>query len=281
MRPPRRWMKTDPGLRDHPAFIDLVAELGSSPVMVDGLLHGLWATAYRVAEDGDLTRFTPRALARAAGWPGHGEQFVKALVDAGFLFYEGDRLLIHDWYDWGGALFVQQGRELTRQHKHRNVPFSETGVTVTNGDVTVTKRDPRAKNENKNKNKNRDKVKNIPSNVPSEEFMSWWKASTRKGSRADAIILHRYWRLHGASAEDLLMAVTNYIAYCTSNERAIKDGSTFLARSVNRWQEWVSPEAKPNGNGKKKRDTYQEVIDQDKGTLAWFYSDDHTRVPSA
>jgi hypothetical protein len=131
MRATRHWQKTDPGLREHPHFLDLVAELKSTPIVIDGLLHGLWSMAFKMAPDGDLTKFKPRAIARAVGWTGHGDVMVTALVETGFLFWDNERLLIHDWDEWGGSLFVHQKGDAARQRRHRNDASPEAGVTVT------------------------------------------------------------------------------------------------------------------------------------------------------
>lgn len=240
----RRYQKTDPGLREHPAFLDLVAELDTTPIVADGLLHGLWALAFKLAPDGDLSRFKARALARAVGWTGSGPKMVDALLEAGFLYIEDDRLLIHDWYEWGGALFKKQESDRLRQESYRKTTSSGSDVTVTSHDVTV--KSHRSKNENKNKER---AVKSVALAKPSAVFMEWWGIYGAHGSRADAWKLYAWWRDHGASAEDLTTSATNYLAYCTANDRRVMDGRTFLAKDTNRWEEWVSPEPRPNGNG--------------------------------
>jgi hypothetical protein len=134
MRPEKRWAKTDPGLRSHPAFVDLVEELNSTPIMVDGMLHGLWSLAFFDAPDGDVSRFKPRALARAVGWrvPGtSGDILVKSLEDCGFLYRDGDRLLIHDWSDWGGALFSERRYETDKKAAQRKLAESVPTVPGT------------------------------------------------------------------------------------------------------------------------------------------------------
>ena len=110
MNPARKWQKTDPGLRSHPAFIDLVEELGSTPLMVDGLLSGLWRMAFTEAKDGDISRFKPRVLARMLGWTRDPDKMLNALISSGFVTKD---LQIHDWYEWGGASLTNTSRTKT------------------------------------------------------------------------------------------------------------------------------------------------------------------------
>ena len=119
MKPEKKWQKTDPTLRSHPTFLDLVAELDSTPILVDGLLSGLWRMAFTDAPDGDISRFKPRALARAVGWMGDCDVMLHALTDTGFLCEDDGRLVIHDWADWGGALFAERAANANRVSKHR------------------------------------------------------------------------------------------------------------------------------------------------------------------
>jgi hypothetical protein len=98
------------------------------------------------------------------------------------------------------------------------------------------------------KEEREEKRKNIPSNVPSEEFISWWSAYGKVGSRADANGLYQHWRRHGATAEALIAAATNYRAWCIHTNTSQKHGSTFLAKKPNRWEEHVKPEYDLNGN---------------------------------
>ena len=259
MKAAKFWQKTDPGLRAHPAFLDLVEELGTSPLMADGLLHGLWAMAFNDAPDGDLTRFKPRALARAIGWPHNGEKMIEALLAAGFLEYvtvtSGDeKLVIHDWFDWGGALFKQRAETRVRVARHREIPAQSNSVTDT---VTVGNSYPRAEIEIEKK-----KSKSFGDEKPSplrfdEDFEKWWVAYGRVGNKALARDCYRYWRGKGFSADRLLAAIPPYITDCIANDRTVQHAATFLKKKLNCWEEWITEEhgsskPSPNGNGKKR-----------------------------
>jgi len=66
-----------------------------------GNLHLLWWWALDFAPDGDLTHFEPEQLTYdldlGCATP---EEFIDAMVYAGFLDRVGDALLIHDWLDY-------------------------------------------------------------------------------------------------------------------------------------------------------------------------------------
>jgi hypothetical protein len=79
-------------------------------------------------------------------------------------------------------------------------------------------------------------------------FETWWKAYGKVGSKAEAFALWLYWKKAGAQPEDLILAATNYHAHCGAVDQFQAHGRTFLSKNPNRWQEWVKPEEKPNGN---------------------------------
>jgi hypothetical protein len=251
----KRWAKTDPGLRSHPNFLDLVAELDSSPIIVDGLLHGLWAMAFTDAPDGNITRFKARALARAVGWDVRWtspEVLVTSLVDTGFLDRVGDELHIHDWEEWGGALYAERTKDARRKAEVRESAPAEPTVPRTSTDIHGHPPDPRAKTKTKRETetkKGQEQGQELPfvdGLAPADgradwakDFDLWWTTYHKVGSRADAWEVYQHWRKQGATAADLLTAAENYIAHCTATDCKVKHGATFLAKKPNRWREWV------------------------------------------
>ena len=249
MRPEKRWAKTDPGLRSHPAFIDLVAELESTPILVDGMLHGLWSVAFFDAPDGDLSRFKPRALARAVGWPvpgkspGHGgtspDVLVQSLVDTGFLYRDGDRLLIHDWEDWGGALFTERRYETEKKAHQRKPVDNEPDVPGKSpGHPAVS---PGLSRVDRDRDKEGEKDPKDPL-AENDDFATWWTTYGSVGSKADAEALYLHWRRHGADVADLLAAAVAYRDHCAATDCKMMHGRTFLAKKLNRWHEWAAGE---------------------------------------
>jgi hypothetical protein len=259
MRPEKRWAKTDPGLRSHPNFIDLVDELDSTPIMVDGMLHGLWSVAFFDAPDGDLSRFKPRALARAIGWPvpgkspGHegttGEVLVKSLIDTGFLYRDGDRLLIHDWEDWGGALFAERIRESHKKAEQRKLAESEPTVPGKSPGHEGKSPGPSRVDRDREQDIEQDLRALAETRVPAgadDDFSEWWATYGKIGSKADAERLYHFWRGKGAESADLLTAAATYRAHCERTDCKMQHARTFLAKPPKggraRWYEWAEGE---------------------------------------
>lgn len=72
-------------------------------VLVVGHLHSLWHFAVRNAwRDGDLTKWGPTGIERAARWKRQPGVLHSALKAVGFLDADKDR--IHDWLDFAGQL---------------------------------------------------------------------------------------------------------------------------------------------------------------------------------
>lgn len=253
----RDFQKIDPHLRSHPAFLTLRAELGVSTNVCHGLLAGMWAFAFDFAHDGNLSRFTPKAITLALDWDGDGDVLLAALKVAGFMDEKGR---INDWHKWGGALFAERDSDARRKWDERNRPEQEKmSADVTGHNRTMRDNAPEEKRREEKELFVR--TKNVLTHAESKrasakytpEFEQWWETYGRQGSKADAFFFWRLWRKRGTSHEELVAAATNYRAYCEVNDRTMKDGRTFLAKDINRWEEWVKPEAKPNGNGKPPR----------------------------
>jgi hypothetical protein len=134
----RDFQKVDPHLRSHPAFLDLCCHLGSEPIVAHGLLSGLWAFAFKFCQNGDVGRFTGRQIAAAVGWAGEPDVMMTALRDSGFL--TGD--VIHDWAEWGGALFTEREYEsrMRWDRRHREKERNRDEQEDVSGDVRGQKR---------------------------------------------------------------------------------------------------------------------------------------------
>jgi len=253
MKPEKKWQKTDPALRSHPAFHDLVAELDSTPILVDGLLSGLWRMAFTDAPDGDLSRFKHRALARAVGWSGNGDVMVTSLLDTGFLCYEGDRLFIHDWLDWGGALFSERADNARRVARHREKPAQGGSVTVTS---LLHTHYPRAETKTKTKREDQELLSDSgESNDASfDDFDLFWTPYPRKESKQAA---RRSWKRVPKKYRAAATAAAESMADCVDHGWQEKTfcphPSTFL--NQRRWEDWSDgppanylPEQRKAGN---------------------------------
>lgn len=116
------WIPSYQELKNHPKTQRVSEILDVKIVQVIGHLHLLWWWALSYAQDGDLTDFSNKEIARAAGWEGDPDVFVNSLVDCkigkkhGFL-EKGESLILHDWNVYTGKL--QERREADRDRKRK------------------------------------------------------------------------------------------------------------------------------------------------------------------
>lgn len=76
-----------------------------------------WLWALDNAPQGDLTGISPRMIARAAQWEGDPEQFMNALLHAGFVEKTDKGYVIHDWYDYAGKLIERKAADRERKRR--------------------------------------------------------------------------------------------------------------------------------------------------------------------
>ena len=143
------YVEAHAGLRDHLKTKKVARLLSVPKVQVIGHLLCLWWWCQEYAQDGDLSGFDAADIADAAEWEGDPQTFVNALLNcgakggAGFLHHDPDTgaLLVNDWYQYGGKLFVQreQAAERMRKMRARNANNTDGYADVTRNDtVTVT-----------------------------------------------------------------------------------------------------------------------------------------------
>ena len=84
-------------LFNHPKFQELEEEHGAGGCL---RLFQLWGAVARFKPDGVLSGWTVRTIARQAGAEkSEAESLVKALLDSGFLDFDGETYSCHDWAD--------------------------------------------------------------------------------------------------------------------------------------------------------------------------------------
>lgn len=142
------YVEAHAGLRDHLKTKKVARLLGVPKVQVIGHLLCLWWWCQEYAQDGDLSSFDAADIAEAAEYEGDPQMFVDALLNcgvkggAGFLRHDSDgALIINDWYQYGGKLFVQRAQSAERMRKMRERSSNKTDsyADVTRNDtVTVT-----------------------------------------------------------------------------------------------------------------------------------------------
>lgn len=72
----------------------------------------LWLWALDNAQDGNLSPFLNAEIARISGWKKKPDDFVDALIAAGFLTENKE---IHDWYDYAGKLIDKRKLDAERK----------------------------------------------------------------------------------------------------------------------------------------------------------------------
>lgn len=114
------WIPVDQSLRDHRKVLVLAGELDVDQATAVGHLVLFWLWCMDNAPTGILKRINGLQIATAAAWPRNPNDFVNALLSAGFLEKCGRgaiSLRIHDWGQYGGRLCVARDkhRESMRQ----------------------------------------------------------------------------------------------------------------------------------------------------------------------
>lgn len=99
------WIESHTVLIRHRKTIELSAWLSIKPVAVMGHLTALWHSALEQQEDGCLGRWADIMIARYAAWEGNPEEFVKGLIEVGWM--DPDRKL-HDWLDYAGRYLISR-----------------------------------------------------------------------------------------------------------------------------------------------------------------------------
>lgn len=132
------WIKSEQALGSHPKLRLLAKELDISIPETIGHLHLLWWWAVDYAEDGDVTRYKD-FIPFAAQFEGDADKFVKALIDFGWLDEVDNKLIIHDWLEYTGALIEIRQKDAERKRQSRQRSNSKTNENRSNGTVNTTR----------------------------------------------------------------------------------------------------------------------------------------------
>ena len=242
----RDWQKTDPHLRMHPAFFKLTIRLETTPIVAHGLLAGMWGFAFTFCQDGDLSRFTAPEIATAVGWDGDPNGMMEALIHAGFL---SPKWAIHDWHDWGGALFSELTRDAQKKWDARELKRREQdSMSVDVPGQTGTMRD----NAPEERREEKKRVKNPPTPQGEDmQFEQFWAVYPRKRNKQGAIRCWGTRKSAGTKPATMIAAARNYAAECQREgreQRVIMHGMTFLGPDL-RFADYIGP-ARPVASDK-------------------------------
>jgi len=121
------WIKSEQALGKHPKLQLLAKELDISIPQAVGHLHLLWWWAVDYAEDGDVTRYKD-FIPFAAQFEGDPDKFTKALIKFNWIDEEEDKLVIHDWLEYTGALIEIRQKDAERKRQSRQRVNSKTSA---------------------------------------------------------------------------------------------------------------------------------------------------------
>lgn len=149
-----------------------------------GHLCMLWLWALDNAQDGDLSSFLDSEISLISGWNKKPQDFVSALIQAGFL--DEDKQ-IHDWRDYAGRLIEKRKSDAERKRSIRKPSAqSPQGVRRTSegqsADVAGNRTVPNRTVPNKELDLN-----NKPTLTPRKGFEEFWKAYPLKMGKQAAI----------------------------------------------------------------------------------------------
>ncbi len=142
------WIELHQSLMNHKKIIRLKNVLKVEAPHAMGLVCNLWLWAVDNAPDGDLTEFSAEELSEVCGYKKDPNQFLKAMVDVGFIDKKGKKKQIHDWSEYTGRLMesreIRKEQARVRQAKRRerlkaNKATEESCADVTQNNACVTR----------------------------------------------------------------------------------------------------------------------------------------------
>ena len=106
----------------HPKTLKLARLLKTDRRYAVGLLHDLFAWALDAAgKYGELPELTDEDIAAALEIGGKkGPLVVSALLSSGYLEWDGEKYIIHDWYDYAGKLMDKREADREKMRRFRN-----------------------------------------------------------------------------------------------------------------------------------------------------------------
>lgn len=105
------WVESHQEIGGHPKTRKAARRLGIGVPQMVGHLHLMWHWALAYADTGDLSSHDSEDVALGAMWDGDPDDFVKALVDVGFIDEDERGRRLHDWMDYAGRLIRDRQRK--------------------------------------------------------------------------------------------------------------------------------------------------------------------------
>lgn len=109
------WIKSFTELEDHHKTINMQLITGESRDEILGFLHRFWWRVLRSFPNGDVTGFSPKFMAETLGMkPERAEKRLQAMIDVGFIEKNGDKLFVHDWFEYSGRYFETNKKKVEK-----------------------------------------------------------------------------------------------------------------------------------------------------------------------
>ena len=114
------WLRLDVDLPDDPHLWSLAERLGVTEAAALGHAVRMMTFATKYTDDGDLSTFSPSAIARAAGWNGDPAAFRDAAIAAGWLVQDDGRLDVAGFDASQGPLIERRRRDAAQKREKRH-----------------------------------------------------------------------------------------------------------------------------------------------------------------
>lgn len=112
-------VKIEQGTLTHRKTLRLKGLLGIGVAQAVGHLTMLWVWAANGTKDGSLAGMTPTEIAEVSGWAGEPDDFLAAMIDAGYIDEAPDGFRLHDWAENTGQIEAEARREAARERQRR------------------------------------------------------------------------------------------------------------------------------------------------------------------
>ena len=258
------WIESHLDVGRNRKILALARQLGISVPQTVGHLHLFWHTVLEQQEDGDVSKWTPEAVAEAAQFHNSDEKFFYNALLAQHLLDELDgHVVVHDWFDYAGRYLEAKYRrgnpkllkKIRRVHHAGQLPGNCRAIAgpYSRAIAGPYSRAIAALPSGPSGPSGPIKDSEIPPLPPQggvvggaqllEEFAAWWKSYPRKLGKHGA---ERRWGIlrRTRSVEELTAARDKFLAAMSREKRPLDKlpyGSTFLTSQIEDWLDGNEP----------------------------------------
>lgn len=125
------WIELHQTLREHKKLFACADVLNLSRIEMIGTLVSLWLWALDNAQDGSLAGISDKTIARVCDYPEKkAGKLVDALASNGFIDWDGECYIIHDWYDYAGKLMERREKDRERKKTSKGSRKNSSGIPM-------------------------------------------------------------------------------------------------------------------------------------------------------